>query len=134
MDKISQQVSHLISDAGRPWRFDGRTVHVAMQEEGRHQGVDLTREGDYYVLTGVVLSRADVTRSTKRWNDLACLAWQRNAEQELVSFGFDRQDRLIGQIRHLAEHLDPEELDLYIHVLARECDRFEYLLSGKDQY
>jgi hypothetical protein len=37
-------------------------------------------------------------------------------------------------IRHPAEHLDPEELELYITALTRECDRFEYLLAGKDKF
>ena len=68
---------------------------------------------------GVVLGAAAVTHRKDLWYELARLAWQRNAEQEVVSFGFDRRNRLIGQIRHPAEHLDLEELDFYIHLLAR---------------
>jgi hypothetical protein len=29
---------------------------------------------------------------------------------------------------------DLEELELYITALTRECDRFEYLLAGKDKF
>lgn len=54
--------------------------------------------------------------------------------QKIVSFGFDEQHQLIEQVRHPAKHLDVEEFDLYIHVLARECDRFEYLLCGEDNF
>ncbi len=68
------------------------------------------------------------------WNELARLAWQRNAESDLVTFGFDNRNRLVGQIRHPAELLDLKELDLFIWALARECDRFEYQLSGKDLF
>jgi hypothetical protein len=31
-----------------------------------------------------------------------------------------------------ASTLDRDELDLYIETLAKECDRFEYALTGED--
>jgi hypothetical protein len=62
------------------------------------------------------------------------MAWDRNANHEIVNFAFDKMNRLIGVIRHPAEHLDPEELELYITALTFECDRFEYLISGKDRF
>ena len=75
-----------------------------------------------------------VTKNVKNWNELALVAWQRNSDHELVNFTFDKKDRLVGLIRHPAEHLDPEELEHYINTLANECDRFEYLLAGKDKF
>ena len=89
---------------------------------------------DLYVFTSVVLGTRNVTKSIRHWRRLALLVWERNARHQLVTFGFDRKDRLIGQIQHQAEFLDPEELELYVNTLARECDRFEYLLTGKDAF
>jgi len=62
------------------------------------------------------------------------MAWQRNADHELVTLELDKHDRLVGLIRHPAEYLDPEELEHYIITLTRECDRFEYLLVGQDRF
>ncbi len=59
------------------------------------------------------------------------MAWERNADHELVTFAFDKYDRLIGHIRHPAEYLDMEELELYIINLSFECDRFEFLISDR---
>ena len=44
-----------------------------------------------------------------------------------------RRHRLIGVIEQPAQTLDREELVLHINTLARECDRFEYKLLGKDR-
>ena len=62
------------------------------------------------------------------------MAWQRNADHELVTFAFDKYDRLIGHIRHPADYLDLEELELYLFNLAFECDRFEFIISGGDRF
>ena len=86
------------------------------------------------MMTSIILSRARVTRRVKAWRELAKLVWCRNAERQLVKFAFDKQDRLVGQIRHLAKYLDYPELEIYVQALARECDRFEYLLSGSDEF
>ena len=56
----------------------------------------------------------------------------RNAESNIITFTFDEDDNLISRVRHLAEHLDPNELELYVHALSEESDRFEYALSLKD--
>jgi hypothetical protein len=109
-------------------------VIVKLGQTAREQRVRLSIDGDDYVLTSVILGSRAVTRRPKRWRQLALLAWQRNAEHQLVTFAFDGRDRLVGQIRHRREFLDVEELELYVNVLAQECDRFEYLLTGTDRY
>ncbi len=72
--------------------------------------------------------------SSKFNRDLAIRVWTRNAKTELVNFMFDQADRLVGAIRHPADHLDAAELAIYLRVLAVEGDRFEYVLTGKDEY
>jgi hypothetical protein len=75
-----------------------------------------------------------VKKNVQRKKELTLMAWRRNADHELVTFAFDKSDRLIGHIRHPAEYLDVEELELYISALAFECDRFEFLISGGDRF
>ena len=72
--------------------------------------------------------------ATSGSHDLALRAWCRNAETELVNFALDPKDRLVGEIRHPVGHLDGGELMVYLQALATEGDRFEYVLSGRDEY
>jgi uncharacterized protein (DUF1786 family) len=80
------------------------------------------------------MGSAAVKNNVKRWNEIVLMTWRRNADHELVTFAFDKNDRLVGLIRHPADYLDPEELEQYILTLTRECDRFEYLLAGRDRF
>jgi len=50
-----------------------------------------------------------------------------------VTFAFDHNDRLVGVVEQPAATLDHEEVRVYIETLARECDRFEYTLTGKTE-
>ena len=54
-------------------------------------------------------------RSMRR---LALRAWARNAKTELVNFTFDDAGRLVGEIRHPADHLDATELAIYLQSLG----------------
>ena len=133
MDRLLKMAREL-ARTREHWTLADHAIDVQLGRGSRHQRVRLSRVVDYYVITSVVLGTEFVTQSNRRWNELAMIAWQRNAEHELVTFAFDGRDRLVGQIRHPAEHLDTEELELYIDTLARECDRFEYILRGDDRF
>ncbi|RMH31089.1 MAG: hypothetical protein D6692_00840 [Planctomycetota bacterium] len=100
----------------------------------RHQDIEVRVVDDDYELTSVVLPTSDVTATADGWRGLARLAWQRNADSDIVTFTFDDRDRLVGRVRHPATTMDIEEMSLYVQSLVRECDRFEYLLSGLDRY
>ncbi len=132
MDRLLALVDAAAKRQGRTWRRESRTIVVSLGQTGRTQRVLLEVAGADYLFTSVVLGRMAVTKRRKRWNELALLAWQRNADQQLVTFAFDRNDRLVGLIRHPMDTLDLEELELYVNSLAWDCDRFEYLLSGED--
>ncbi len=134
MEKIKSYMRRLCAANDGKWILDGDRIVIPVGERERHQSIRFSRRGDDYLLTSVVLGSARVRSTLGRWRELARLAWRRNAENEIVTFAFDRRDRLVGQVRHPAEHLDYEELDLYVHALARECDRFEYLLTGHDVF
>lgn len=134
MTDISAMLKGLAAGHRDDWSVKGDTVDVRFGRTSRHQSVKVTVRKDMCVITSVILGKKAVTENRKRWDRLALTAWERNAEHELVTFAFDRYDRLVGQVRHPAAYLDPEELELYITTLARECDRFEYLLGGQDEF
>ena len=100
----------------------------------RHQDVDVRMIDGDYELTAIVLPASEVTATALGWRRLARLAWQRNSDTDIVTFTFDDRHRLVGRVRHPAETMDIEEVTLYIRSLVRECDRFEYLLSGLDRF
>jgi len=52
---------------------------------------------------------------------------------DVVEFALDESGRLIGRIEQVAEALNRNELEFYLTALAQECDRLEYLLTGRDQ-
>lgn len=94
----------------------------------RKQRVRISRKRNEYVFATIVLG------ATSGDHDLALRAWRRNAETELVNFALDPKDRLVGEIRHPVGHLDEGELLVYLQALATEGDRFEYVLSGRDEH
>ncbi len=114
------------------WVVAGRWIDVPTQHEERRQRIRIQQVGEHWELTSIVLHAQVVTRTMRRWRELAVRAWLRNDATNIVTFTFDEKDRLIGIVRHPVAHLDLEELQLYVTVLAAECDRFEYLLGGID--
>ena len=134
MRRLARLVDQAVTREGGAWRRRGRRILVRLGRTNRAQRVHLSESDEDYVFSSIVLGGRTVTRRRKRWHQLTLLAWQRNAEHQLVTFAFDRRHRLVGQIRHRKESLDVEELELYVEALARECDRFEYLLTGRDRY
>ena len=134
MDKLREMMGQLASKYKDSWILKEKYVDVKLNRRKRHQRVYLHREGKYYTFLSVVMGGVAVTKNSRTWDELALMVWHRNANHEIVSFAFDKMNRLVGVIRHPAEHLDPEELELYIAALTHECDRFEYLISGKDRF
>ena len=134
MNKILGYAQRLAGRSDSSWRLDRTAATVTIDLGPRHQTVKMQRVSDEFVLSTVVLGTRRVCKDDDVWRELARLAWLRNAEHELVTFGFDRHDRLIGQIRHPVDQLDYAEFEAYVVALARECDRFEYLLTGQDVF
>jgi len=128
---LHSEVDKLIGERSLPWQRSGSTVHVQLWN-GRKQRVTLGTFEDLYTFTSVAARSAFVTESTDRWNDFAVRVWRKNALSELVGFAFDRKHNLIGIIEQPQSSLEPEELFVYIDAVARECDRLEYALTGKD--
>jgi hypothetical protein len=60
-------------------------------------------------------------------------AWRRNRLAELVGFTLDRHDRMIGEAWVPRAGLTKDEWALYVELVAEACDRFEYLITGRDE-
>ena len=64
--------------------------------------------------------------------DLPLQLWQRNRTTSLVGFRIDARDRVLGETHVPAEGLTPAEFMLYLKTIAEECDRLEWVLTGRD--
>lgn len=111
-------------------RIDGETFLVD-HPDGRSQKIRVRREGDRYVFTSRVIGARRVEGLS--WEELAQLVWHRNRVTPLVAFMLDGRGRLVGRIEQPVATLDPEELHAYLLLLARECDRLEFVLTGRDE-
>ena len=134
MRELRRLLKQLGSKKGAEWVVEGDDILVSLSAHGRRQRIHVGREDDQYVFTTVVLASASANRTRTHRRRLAIRAWTRNAKTELVNFTFDGVGRLVAEIRHLADHLDPAELEIYLKLLATEGDRFEYVLTGRDDH
>jgi hypothetical protein len=98
----------------------------------RTQKIRLRARDDHYIFSSRVLGRRRAEHYS--WDTLARLVWPRNRRTPLVTFMLDERSRLIGRIEHPRVTLNPPELRAILLHLARECDRLEYLLTGRDEH
>jgi hypothetical protein len=110
---------------------EGRSLEVVFSN-GRRQRITVEHQGKRYVLTSVVLKSIQVEKIGRA--EILINLWQRNRETNVVAFSLDKRGQLVGQIEQLTEVIDPEETNFYLELLARECDQFEYVLTGQDRH
>lgn len=140
MQRFNEMLAVVVANLERRWQSalgkevftvtpvaDGLVVAFA---GGRKQQIVVKKTDGSYLLTSNVLHRARV-EELGRWNVLLAL-WARNHTSNLVGFRLDRSGKAIGYVEHEAESLDPNDLAYAIEILARECDRLEFILSGVD--
>lgn len=103
--------------------------YIAVKCSGeRRQRVAVEDRGDAYMISAFVVRQAVVASLP----DVPIQAWLRNRALVLVGFRIDRQGRLMGEAWIPKVGLEAEEFQLYVRMLATECDRFEYALTGRD--
>ncbi len=110
-------------------KLDGDEMTVELAASRRHV-VRVTDEGDHLRLWGIVATPSrieDLPRETSR-------AWEHNRRDSLVGFRFDNRDRLVGECLVPVAGLTADEFEVYARAVAVECDRYEYLLTGRDIY
>lgn len=95
---------------------------------GRHHRVSVEDHDDSYAIRGIV-ARPGLAAAS---DNLAFRAWQKNRAAHLVGFLFDERGRLVGEACLPKAGMTAVEFQLYVRTVAAECDRFEYLLTGRD--
>ena len=134
MLELRAKLARLCSENDIEWEMKEADIVVRMTNHRRQQQIRISREGSQYVFSTKVLGAAATRRKPQYRHRVALRAWGRNAKTELVAFTFDGAGRLVGEIRHPADHLDTAELAIYLRILATEGDRFEYVLTGRDEH
>lgn len=131
MNKIAKLLrgTTRLPDSGAAVRRVGQRIEVRFRN-GRKQMVRIWHRGDRYELSSTVIGkrRAD----EHEWEDLAERLWGRNRETDVVGFGLDGEGGIGGKIEQLAQTLDREELVYYLDRLAFECNRLEYIMTGRN--
>lgn len=134
LHKLIEQADELIQQEDLPFRLERQghklTAHL---KSGRHQVVRLSMRGDEYRLISTVVGPRHVPDNASKRADLLLRIWAKNGATELVSFGIDRRNRVVGVCCHPVATLDLAELRHYVIALVQECDRFEWVLSGEDR-
>lgn len=129
MDDLLRHIDELAGRGDRRWKRRGKQVRIRLSSGGRSHVVHVARKKDRYVFWSVV---ADAHAEDQDRRALARCIWRRNALKPVVMFTIDSRDRIIGRIDQPVESLHAREIEFYLETLARECDRFEYVLTGAD--
>jgi hypothetical protein len=131
IELLCDRIDALISDRDLPWSRKGRAVHVRFPRLNRGQTVRVTCLGPLYRFYSVLESADKIGGPIRRRARLR-LAWRRNALIDMVAFGLDWSGSLIGFLDRPAASLESGELEIYLETVARESDRLEYVLTGRD--
>ena len=131
---------HIIDSLIDEQILNGRRVKnqviVLLESAHREQAIRIVEREDQYELTSIVSRVKKITTSGKRLsrNDLQKKIWQRNARKAVVTLAIDGYDRVVGTVRFPSIHVERNEVLFYLMTLARDCDRFEFILTGLDQH
>lgn len=108
------------------WEMEGEAfwVHVG----SRRQRVTIVNDSDVTLLQSRVARPAIVKRVTEP----QLRAWQRNRVSELVGFRIDRKGSMVAETP-IPAGAGRQEWAFLAFNLARSADRFEHLLSGRDE-
>lgn len=100
---------------------------------GRTQWVRYQERDGTVRLTSNVAYRSELDPLGLDDEQLAHDILRRNRETRVVTFGFGRDRRVEAWVTTPREHLQTKELLFYLVTLAREADRYEYLLTRSDR-
>ena len=131
MQTLHRRIDDLVAREGLPWQRDGNRLTIPFTRDGRAQVVHLAQRDDRYRFYSIVAHAKDVNEDRRL---LAFRIWRRNGVKPVVLFLLDDRDRVIGLIEQPVASMQGRELRFYLEVLARECDRFEFILTGDDTW
>ena len=104
-------------------------THITVSfPSGRTQRVRCEEQPDAWRLTSTCARRRHVIDD----EGLAERIWEQNAHTPLVGLRIDSRDRLVGAVVLPKAGLTADEMGAAIRMLARECDRVEFVVTGRD--
>lgn len=106
----------------------GDYVIVPLGHEGQHR-IAVLEEEEAIRLSGIVLRAAEAEKVER----LAERVLERNRSVRLVGYRLDDRRRLVGEAVLPKAGLEGDELVFRLKQLAADCNRFEYVLAGKDE-
>ena len=130
LQSVREFVDRLCEVCGNEFRLQNNRVIVEIPEMQRKQKILLGRKKNLLVMSSVVIK---LDPEKEALQPLVCQIWRKNALLSLVSLSIDSRHRVVGKISVLYDSVTEENLAFYLRSLAREGDRFEYVLSLEDQ-
>lgn len=98
---------------------------------GRSQRIRIEEQDGRLVLSSAVAPPSALAHLSDR--EIAEILWRRNRETDVVAFSLDPRSRLVGRIEQPSASAGEDEIAFYLARLALECDRLEFLLTGRDE-
>ena len=120
--------TRLAGDLTAYWEQGKVTVEF---RNGRKQVVRYRSDGEFYSFRSIVIGAA-VARDFSE-ERLAREILTRNRSVDVVGFVRTPDGKVEGRVDQREATLQREELLYYLATLAREADRFEQYLTGKDR-
>lgn len=97
--------------------------------DGRRQVISIDEDEQAYIVRSTVMG----AHALKTAGVSATRIWELNRSATLVGFRIDKKGRLIGEAKIPKIALTADEFRLIALNLAQECDRLEYLFTGRDR-
>ena len=108
-------------------QIEGASVRVRFRNERSHR-VSVEELADGYRISGIVMRRSAIEDA----DEMARKLWLRNRSRSPVGFRIDRKGSVVGEAWAPKAGLTPAEFQLLVRSVAAECDRLEYVWTGRD--
>ena len=131
MSEIKALLGGSVCDLGGGLRAEWEPGAIQVTfPNGRGQKVRYQRRGEHYLFTSRVATEGHLQHLS--WKEISREILLRNRLTEVVAFGVRNWHAVEAWVEQRAFTLRTEKLKFYVAHLAREADRFEFLLTGKD--
>lgn len=105
------------------------TVQVTLSNKRYHK-VDILEENDGIILEGKIHG----SYKPENFHEFLLSLWERNRAIDICGFAFKENGAVVGRASLPMAGLTKTLLQSYVRKVAVECDRLEYLLTGRDSY
>ena len=130
MNQLLNMIDELLDSGQLSGKRHKDVVKVILERTDTSQTIRLTESEDTFQLSTTV---AEVPIRKKK-DDLLFRIWRRNAINPVVTLSLSNTGQVVGEVICPKDSTQASELKFYIETLARDCDRFEYILSGADAF